>query len=261
MASIPIFNSIDIIRKQYPTGEEPVLVMCSDMNRYICKYMHSSASAQKLVCELIGVRMAEAWGLIVPEAVLVKIKPEHWPTQFTRPKAVTTMLGSKFLDAVEYVLPSTFSKLAKTSNMFNQLLKIALYDFWVANEDRNANNSNLLYDIANTRLVPIDFGCIFNSADFDFSMMQLTSTDSILSSPLFRYLVQNVSKKRMQELHGDFDVSLSRCRLQVNSIIEDLPSDWGITAETVSHKLKQLFELDWVEAVWNNFEECLNENI
>jgi hypothetical protein len=49
--------------------------------------------------------------------------------------------------------------------------------------------------------------------------------------------------------------------LQVNSIIEDLPSDWGITAETVSHKLKQLFELDWVEAVWNNFEECLNENI
>jgi len=106
MASIPILNSIDIIRKQYPTGEEPVLVMCSDMNRYICKY-----------------------------------------------------------------------------------------------------------------------------------------------------------KKRMQELHGDFDVSLSRCRLQVNSIIEDLPSDWGITAETVSHKLKQLFELDWVEAVWNNFEECLNENI
>ncbi|MCR4943171.1 MAG: hypothetical protein K5986_01635 [Clostridium sp.] len=168
MASIPILDSIDIIRKQYPTGEEPVLVMCSDMNRYICKYIiHSPASAQKLTCELIGVKMAETWGLFVPKAVLVKVKPEHWPT----------------------------------------------------------------------------------------------STDSILSSPLFRYLVQNVSKKRMQELHGDFNVSLSRCRLQVNSIIEDLPSDWGITAETVSHKLKQLFELDWVEAVWNNFEECLNENI
>lgn len=63
MTNIPILNSIDSIRKQYPTGEEPVLVMCSDMNRYICKYIHSSASAQKLACELIGVRMAEAWGI------------------------------------------------------------------------------------------------------------------------------------------------------------------------------------------------------
>jgi len=261
MASIPILNSIDIIRKQYPTGEEPVLVMCSDMNRYICKYIHSSASAQKLACELIGVRMAEAWGLNVPEAVLVKIKPEHWPAQFTRPKVMTTMLGSKFLDAVEYVLPSTFSKLAKTSNMFNQLLKIALYDFWAANEDRNANNSNLLYDITNTSLVPIDFGCILNSADFDFSMMQLTSTDTILNSPLFRYLVQNVSEKRMQELRDYYNVCLSRCRLQVNSIIEDLPSDWGIPAEAVSCKLSQLFEPDWTEAVWYYFEDCLNDNI
>jgi hypothetical protein len=91
--------------------------------------------------------------------------------------------------------------------------------------------------------------------------MQLTSPDTILNSPLFRYLVQNVSEKRMQELRDYYNVCLSRCRLQVNSIIEDLPSDWGITAETVSHKLQQLFELDWVEAVWNNFEECLNENI
>jgi hypothetical protein len=110
-------------------------------------------------------------------------------------------------------------------------------------------------------LVPIDFGCILNSADFDFSMMQLTSTDTILNSPLFRYLVQNVSEKRMQELRDYYNVCLSRCHLQVNSIIEDLPSDWGIPAKVVSCKLSQLFEPNWTEAVWNNFEECLNDNI
>ena len=261
MVHLPILSSIDDIRKQYPTGEEPVLVMCSDMNRYICKYIHNSASAQKLVCEMIGVRMAEAWGLNVPKAVLVNVKPEHWPNQFTRPKMMTTMLGSKYLETVEYVMPSTFNKLAQISSMFYQLLKIALFDFWVANEDRNANNSNLLYDIANRCLVPIDFGCILNSADFDFSMMQLTSTDTILSSPLFKYLVQNVNEKRMQELHKDFDTSLSRCHLLVNFIIEELPSDWNVPTKKVNDKLKQLFEPDWTEAVWSNFEECLNDNI
>ena len=261
MANLPILNSIDVIRRQFPTGEEPVLVMCSDMNRYICKYIHNSASAQKLVCELVGVRMAEAWGLNVPKAVLVNVKPEHWPTQFTRPKMMTTMLGSKYLETVEYVMPSTFNKLAQTSSMFNQLLKIALFDFWVANEDRNANNSNLLYDIANRFLVPIDFGCILNSADLDFSMMQLTSTDTILSSPLFKYLAQNVSEKRMQELHSYFDTCLSRCHLLVNSIIEELPSDWNVPTKKVNDKLKQLFEPDWTEAVWSNFEECLNDSL
>lgn len=261
MANLPIVNSIDIIRKQYPTGEEPVLVMCSDMNRYICKYIHSSASVQKLVCELIGVKMAKVWGLNVPDAVFVKIKSEHWPTQFTRPKVMTTLLGSKYLETVEYVLPSTFSKLAHTSGMFNQLLKIALFDFWVANEDRNSNNSNLLYDIKNTRLVPIDFGCILNSADLEFSMMQLTTNETILSSPLFSYLRQNISNKRKNELREVFDTCLSRCRLQTNSIIEDLPSDWNVSAEIVNGKLNQLFESEWTEEVWNNFEECLNDNI
>lgn len=261
MAKLPILNSIDVIRKQYLTGEEPVLVMCSDMNRYICKYIHSSASAQKLVCELIGVKMAKVWELNVPDAVLVKIKSEHWPTQFTRPKVMTTLLGSKYLEAVEYVLPSTFSKLAHTSGMFNQLLKIALFDFWVANEDRNSNNSNLLYDIKNTRLVPIDFGCILNSADLEFSMMQLTTNETILSSPLFCHLRQNISNKRKNELREEFDTCLSRCRLQTKSIIEDLPSDWNVPAEIVNGKLNQLFEPEWTEEVWKNFEECLNENI
>ena len=54
---LPKINSIKIIEQQYRTGEEPVLVMCSDMNADVCKYMRSSAASYKLVCELIGVEM------------------------------------------------------------------------------------------------------------------------------------------------------------------------------------------------------------
>lgn len=34
--------------KQYETGETPVLVMCSDKNEYICKYMRSLSPAYNL---------------------------------------------------------------------------------------------------------------------------------------------------------------------------------------------------------------------
>ena len=67
-------ESVKAIEQQYHTGEEPVVVMCSDMNTYICKYMRSSASAYKLVCELIGSKMASAWMQKTPETAFVHIK-------------------------------------------------------------------------------------------------------------------------------------------------------------------------------------------
>jgi len=53
--AVPVIESVKVIEHQYPTGEEPVLVMCSDMNAYICKYMRSSASAFKLACEQLKI--------------------------------------------------------------------------------------------------------------------------------------------------------------------------------------------------------------
>ena len=70
--TIPIIDSAKRIEQQFRTGEEPVLVMCSDVNLYVCKYMHSSATAYKLACELIGARMAEAWQLNTPDIALVR---------------------------------------------------------------------------------------------------------------------------------------------------------------------------------------------
>lgn len=265
MANLQILHSIDVIRKQYPTGEEPVLVMCSDMNYYICKYVHTSASAQKLACELIGVKMANAWQLDAPKASLVRIKSEHWPSHFIRPKIITSLLGSRFLENVIDVSPSTFDKVAQTSTVFVQLLKIALFDFWIANEDRNANNANLLYDISGSCLIPIDFGCILNTADFDSPLMQLTFTDTILWSPLFKYIIKGISQKRIKkdtaELREKYYGYIHESSLQMDSIIEDLPHEWNVSTDVIKNKLCQLFHPNWTEAVWNNFIDCLNGNI
>ena len=235
------------------------------MNSYICKYIRNSASAQKLACELIGAKMAQVWELNAPPVSLVRIKPEHWPVKYLPPKVMTTMLGSKYLSSVEYISPSNFDKLAKSVSNLGHLLKIALFDFWVANEDRNENNSNLLYDVITKMFVPIDFGCILNNADFQSTMMQLTITDTIVNSPLFKYLSEGIASQTIQKhvsnLKGKYIKYVSQCQKHVDSIVEEIPTDWNIPASLVSNKLLQLFEPKWTEAVWSNFEECLNDNL
>lgn len=71
---IPEYHSIKAVRRQYDTGEEPVLVKCSDLNEYICKYMRSSAMPFKLICEMIGVVSASELGLRIPDM------DESWET-------------------------------------------------------------------------------------------------------------------------------------------------------------------------------------
>ena len=40
-----------------------------------------------------------------------------------------------------------------------------------------------------------------------------------------------------------------------------MPKEWKVPAETVKEKLSQLFDEQWIASVWDNFIECLNENI
>lgn len=230
--SIPVLYSLKTIEQQYRTGEEPVLVLCSDMNAYVCKYMRSFAAAYKLACELIGSCMAMAWQMITPEVD---------------------------------VTPSTNGDVESSIEILRQLMKIALFDFWIANEDRNANNANLLYDVGVGELISIDYGCILNTATFNYSMSQLTSTDTILWSDLFQHLVKGKDKAAVvaiaDELKTDYEECLERSEQQVDVIVKELPKEWNVNENVVKEKLQQLFDEQWTKGVWNNFVECLNDNL
>ena len=263
--AIPVLESVKAIEQQYRTGEEPVLVMCSDMNAYICKYMRSSAAAYKLACELIGSLMATAWQLETPDIAFVRIKSAHWAGRFAQHSLSAPSLGSKQMEGVVDVTPSTYGDVASTTAMLRQLMKIALFDFWIANEDRNANNANLLYDVSRGRLVSIDYGCILNTATFDYAMSQLTTTDTILWSDLFQHLAKSKDRTTIDaivsELKTAYTACLKRSKRQVKQIVEGLPKEWNVSGKVVEEKLQQLFAEQWTAGVWVNFVECLNENI
>lgn len=263
--AIPVLESIKAIEYQYPTGENPVLVTCSDKNAYICKYMRSSAAAFKLGCELIGSKMAMAWQLETPEIAFVRIKPDHWIGHNLQHSISAPSLGSKRIEGVVDVNSSTFDNVNSTTKVLRQLMKIALFDFWIANEDRNVNNANLLYDVGYGNLVPIDYGCILNTATFDYPMTQLTTNESILCSDLFQYLVRGKeipnSEAVLEELKKTYVSCLKRSKRQVKQIVDEIPKEWNVPSNVIEVKLQQLFDERWTTGVWSNFTECLNDNI
>ena len=262
---IPIIYSAKRIEQQFRTGEEPVLVMCSDMNVYVCKYMRSSAAAYKLACELVGARMAKAWQLNSPEIALVRIKSSHWGGITQSHSLSAPSIGSRWMDGVVDITPSTYDKLPANIDTLEQLIKIALFDFWIANEDRNANNANLMYDVVRNRLVSIDYGCILNTATYEYPLSQLTTTDTILWSDLFRHLARGQESATIQaiaeRLKVEFHDSIQRTSVQVHQIVEEIPVEWNVLHRVVKEKLLQLFDDRWKTEVWDNFMECLNDNI
>ena len=159
----------------------------------------------------------------------------------------------------------TYAVVQQNERLLCELLRIALFDFWIANEDRNYNNSNLMYDVLASSLISIDYGCILNTSTFDFPLSQLTSTDTILYANIFQHLKHNIPSEKIYDcthcLSLEYKDMIGSCLDKLNYILSIIPPDWLINLDLVKSKLLQLFEKTWIDEVWNNFMECLKENL
>lgn len=270
-----ILHSIKRIEKRYNTGEEPVLVACNDHYSYICKYPRYSGSANKLMCELLGAELASTWNIDTPEIAFVKVLPTHVPQDLSGSYFTNLLLGSRQKKNVIDITPTSVLSIPSEEKLCKQLLRIALFDFWIANEDRNANNANLMYDIVGRNIIAIDYGCCFNTATFEYRLSQLTETDSILNSELFDQVRRNISKERilqMAEVLTSIDYMSYIHDCQTTALIaqwnEDnvkerwraafIPSSWKVNREIITHKLEELLDTSWTDNVRENFKDTLN---
>ena len=49
--------------------------------------------------------------------------------------------------------------------------------------------------------------------------------------------------------------------MTTTGLLEEMPKEWKVPAETLKEKLNQLSDEQWTTTVWQNFMDCLNENI
>lgn len=266
--------SIKNIEKTYNTGEEPVLVACNDHNSYICKYTRYSGSANKLVCELMGALFAQDWMLSTPEIAMVRVRQEHVPYYLSGSYFSKTILGSRQQLNVIDITPTTIPLITPSEKLCQQLMKIALFDMWLSNEDRNANNANLMYDMVKDNIVAIDFGCCFNTATFDYPLSLLTESESILCSDFFLHLSKGMTRERIMSmadvlLRTDFPSCLHDCQTGIAVVQCDeevneefgspfIPKIWNIDRNRLRAKIEELLSDKWVARVRDAFLETLN---
>lgn len=226
--------------------------------------MRSNATiSYKLACEFIGALFAEAWKIDTPPCTIVKIMPAHWSSVATSHSTSAPTIGFRKLEGVIDITPTTYKQVTVNADTLYQLLKIALFDFWIANEDRTYNNANLLYDIENNRLISIDYGGILNNVTFDFSLSQLTETDSILSADIFTHIIKSISirqlSKAVEKLQKDYVQCISRSERQVGLLMQ-MPKEWAVPTAKIRTKAEELFSESWINATYKNFVECLKSN-
>lgn len=171
------------------------------------------------------------------------------------------------------VTPATIPLITPCEKLCRQLMHIALFDLWLSNEDRNANNANLMYDMVNDDIVAIDYGCCFNTATFDYPLSLLTESESILCSDLFLHLSNDISSERMYQiadilLNIDLPSYLHDCQTGLVVAQWDdeanrelgctfIPSAWNIDRERLANMIEELLSEKWISRVKTGFIETL----
>jgi len=201
-----ILQTIEGVHKIFPTnGSSPMLVTCDDFRDWVCKYDKPS---KNLFNELIAAKFAEIWGIMTPEISLIRVKKKHIPHS-KYPRIQSSLFdkecfGSLYLESskeIDLSLISLFKEPGFRSRIGNKedFLKIALFDIWLANEDRNYNNFNLLLYVAPNKMnyfYAIDHVNIFNSSFLNYGIADLTENDSIIKTELAKILFKNSKKLR-----------------------------------------------------------------
>lgn len=241
------------ILKIYQTGDRPVLVLCADGYHYICKYKLPGGTANKLVNELMGYFYAKVWGLKVPYMSFVVNDSIIWRRATVSHDPVAPLIGSRKMENVCDLSEINCDQVRVAPSTLKQLLRIALFDFWLSNEDRTCNNYNLLYDLRKDEIISIDYGGILNSGVMGTPVSQLDESDSILSSDLYERLKGEKNPGILESMYTEFIMSVDHCKQRTPSFLRSIPKEWHADLFALEAKLGGLFTLDWLNDTWDNF--------
>ncbi len=153
---------------------KPYLCRGEDEIIYYVKGQNATSSAR---CrEWIAGKLAIAFGLPVPPFSLVNISTELLSE--TRPEWQNIGAGIAFASAKQYNY-QWFEKCYADSVSKQLRRDLVMFDWWVRNQDREINNTNLLWESVTKSLLVIDFDSSFDPNFFPsfFNNYHLFSDD------------------------------------------------------------------------------------
>lgn len=269
-----ILHTIEKAHKMFSTsGSSPLLVTCDDFNDWVCKY---DQFPKNLFNELIASNFAGIFGIKTPEAALIKVRSEHISLDEMPNLQLNWFdklcFGSRYLKnskEIDRTTLSLFQDLSfqrKLENK-NDFLKIALFDIWLANEDRHHNNTNLLLCSTPEKInlfYAIDHVCIFNSGSLQYGLFQLTEEDSILRSELAKVLFGKSRDLNLvvNNIVENFYLCTQECEEKLIEILQLVPESWELNITEISDAIRsQLFSDEWKQECIKTFRTYIQTYI
>ncbi|MDW8850987.1 HipA family kinase [Flavobacterium sp. MMLR14_040] len=261
-----VLQTIEEVHKVFDTqGSSPLLVTCEDLRDWVCKY---DRFPKYLFNELIASEFAKLWDIKTPETSFIKVKSEHVPIdKFPQLQSMwfeKECFGSLYLEnskEIDHSIISMFEDKSFRSKLSDKtdFLKIALFDIWMANEDRNYNNFNLLLYVSSEKLnffYAIDHVNIFNTSFLDYGIAELTEDDSIIKTDLAKILFGKNKKltEIVNNLIQKFYLCTEKCQDKLDEILDLVPESWNINKEQIRDRIIQsLFSDEWKAQCEANF--------
>lgn len=264
-------DSIEEVSKRFETsGSRPLLVHASDMEDYVCKYPFYPNDS-KLLNEFLAFHFARLWNIRIPDLALVQVRQEHLPQDMlgmglSYISIQKPLVGShQITDVVEIIDKTTVGFSDSDLKKFNKIefLKIALFDIWLSNEDRNCGNMNLLINQQEEVISPIaiDHEKIFNSRSPLRRIELITYEDSLFYSNLFHRLFRSQKGKNLrlfEEIGASLQPYTSRCQRDLQWIIDSLPEEWGFDKNEIYRSLIDgIFSEGWISEVGKAYKEFI----
>lgn len=265
-----MLQSIQKIHKVYQTGQKPVLVTCSDLEDYVCKHNLGHFPCKTLFAEYLTHHLLEALDVQLSKFEFVEVKEEHivansicQPIYFRNIPCFGTLYLSEAIEFSKFPLQK---KEVKKINNLEDLLTIAFCDIWLANEDRNWNNFNMMINPVQKGwdIIPIDHGACFNSLGFS-SERRLYSIDynaSIIETEQFRTLARKLfrSKKDIGNHAERLYICVQELADDYETIVQNIPESWGVPKDYIEALHSNLFDNSWLNETKYQFASFIKSS-
>ena len=242
------YRQVRTILSQYNTeGHSPLKVLADDLNPYVLKFPKNSFDKASIIKEFLCYYLLKCWSITIPDITALSV-PGNLLKECTfisnRDKRLiegTVCFGSKLIpDAIELMDFLAAQNAPAQKRILNpeDMLKIALFDLWIENEDRRPTNNNIILGTQNKGLLiyPIDHAFTFSTLNFSeltHSSVNFSDNDSILHSPLAISIIKKTGFKAdfRTELEEMFYLCIENSEHFFSQIVSNIPEYLEFTDE------------------------------
>lgn len=228
-----------------------------------CKRIPDYCMLSEFLCHYF----LQLWGIPSPAVAAMNIDRALLPTGLSQTHRLHYFEHPCFASAhIEHCIEVTDAlkfdnALVRKIVNLSDVLKLALFDIWIENDDRKPTNLNMLLAPAagnNFTLVAIDHSFTFSTMSYDQldpEYIGSSFNDSILLSEIGQSAITNVNVNQawIDNARSNFYLCIQSCRDNINNIAAAILGQFGFTPDLQAHIQRFLISDERNEKVFEEF--------